>query len=237
MWTVGLVLKDSLHANDDGAELGNCKSPSGNEVERLDPAVAHGPDAAVGREFPGPSRESGHPDCPQLFAGPVSPGNSELREVGSKALKAHGSAVIGSPQNTEPIARQTLDSCGTQQPGRSPLEIENVPQPSEHNVSPITSGLPQISRENSECAANMRSSYSASARSGGPSALKHFSSDQLRQDRRKTLQGRTGRSTPRKSCASFAPPPGVRARVAGSSRWRPANRSAGESDGAGFSAR
>ncbi|KAL1884054.1 hypothetical protein Daus18300_000163 [Diaporthe australafricana] len=80
MSTAGLVLNGPLHANDDGAELGNGKSSPGNGAGRLDPAVANGSDAAAGHEFPGSSGESGNNACPHLIADTASPDNSVLIE-------------------------------------------------------------------------------------------------------------------------------------------------------------
>lgn len=220
------ALPSATHTDADHTEPGNDESRQRSGVEGLGLGVINVAD--TGLKFQKSSKTSGNAKYPHPLADPVNAGDTALIELASRTLETQKFAAARSSQNLQSIARQAWDSREVTGPERA--QTRNVSQPSGSSTSPIIE-LSPTSTEESAHAENSESSQGAAIRPRGPSALRPLTFGQLQRDSRKTLQDFEGEffKIARKTIG-VPTPTGGNSRHESSSRWLPANRSAGGRD-------
>lgn len=187
--------------------------------------------ADIGLKCPKMSQAFGNAKDTPPLTDPVDVDNSAMIELRSRNLDTQGLAAATSSRNLESMAKQAWDSCQATVPERVQTSTENTPQRPEHSKSP-PKGLSRTSTHETAHSANANSSHGAAERSRGPSALRPSNLDQLQQNSRKTVEDLRAEFIKKARDSRMSPAPArYRPGDDSSSRWLPAIRSSGGSDG------
>lgn len=217
---------NALQTNVDETRPEHGETSQRNGAENIGLGTINGSIADLGPRSPKVPADSGRTRHLHLLTDPVNSGNPVLTNLASRALEAQVFAMARISQNSGSHSGQAWNSSHLE-PERGHTDPASRPQSPGQGHSPIEELCLTSSRDCTN-AGSTDSSHSESLRPRGPSALKPLHTGQPQGDSRKALPNFQGELFQRRTPYCF---PSVlardRTRDESSTRWTPANRSAG----------